>query len=86
MNTDSINSKVWSFCHPLRDDGLDYGEPADLVEEVIENIEAGLANFRAVAGALPRRWAGRSVAAPGTPGLVRYSLRPAQGGTSILLV
>ena len=26
MNTDSIVSKVWSFCHTLRDDGVSYGD------------------------------------------------------------
>ena len=40
----------------LKDDGLadldNLPEPADLAEEIIENIEAGLLNFRAVAAAL----------------------------------
>ena len=67
MTTDSIISKVWSFCHMLRDDGVGYGdyleqladldnlpEPADLAEEIIEKIEAGLASFRAVASALTK--------------------------------
>ena len=39
MTSDSIISKVWSFCHTLRDDRLP--EPTDLAEEIIENIEAG---------------------------------------------
>ncbi|MCB1092995.1 MAG: SAM-dependent DNA methyltransferase, partial [Verrucomicrobiae bacterium] len=26
MSTDSIISKVWSFCHTLRDDGVGYGD------------------------------------------------------------
>src|SRR6056297_780865 len=26
MNTESIISKVWSFCHTLRDDGVSYGD------------------------------------------------------------
>jgi type I restriction enzyme M protein len=26
MTTDSIISKVWSFCHTLRDDGVGYGD------------------------------------------------------------
>lgn len=26
MNTDNIVSKVWSFCHTLRDDGVSYGD------------------------------------------------------------
>ena len=26
MNTDSIVSKVYSFCHTLRDDGVSYGD------------------------------------------------------------
>ena len=26
MNTASIVSKVWSFCHTLRDDGVSYGD------------------------------------------------------------
>jgi type I restriction enzyme M protein len=26
MNTVSIISKVWSFCHTLRDDGVSYGD------------------------------------------------------------
>lgn len=26
MNTASIISKVWSFCHTLRDDGVSYGD------------------------------------------------------------
>jgi hypothetical protein len=26
MTTDSITSKVWSFCHTLRDDGVGYGD------------------------------------------------------------
>ncbi|MBK5939511.1 type I restriction-modification system subunit M N-terminal domain-containing protein, partial [Halochromatium roseum] len=26
MNTASIISKVWSFCHTLRDDGVGYGD------------------------------------------------------------
>ncbi len=67
MTTDSIISKVWSFCHTLRDDGVGYGdyleqladldnlpEPADLAEEIIENIEAGLASLRTVASALTK--------------------------------
>jgi type I restriction enzyme M protein len=40
----------------LKDDSLadldNLHEPADLAEEIIENIEAGLANFRTVAGSL----------------------------------
>ena len=40
----------------LKDDSLtdldNLPEPADLAEEIIENIEAGLSNFRAVAAAL----------------------------------
>jgi type I restriction enzyme M protein len=40
----------------LKDDSLadleNLPEPADLAEEIIENIEAGLANFRTVAAAL----------------------------------
>lgn len=51
MTTDSIISKVWSFCHTLRDDGVGYG---DYLEQLINNIEAGLANFRTVAAALGR--------------------------------
>jgi hypothetical protein len=67
VTTDSIISKVWSFCHTLRDDGVGYGdyleqladldnlpEPADLAEEIIENIEAGLASLRTVASALTK--------------------------------
>ena len=42
----------------LKDDSLtdldNLPEPADLAEEIIDNIEAGLANFRAVAAALVR--------------------------------
>jgi type I restriction enzyme M protein len=42
----------------LKDDSLadldNLPEPADLAEEIVENIEAGLACFRAVAAALPR--------------------------------
>lgn len=42
----------------LKDDSLadldNLPEPQDLAEEIIENIEAGLASFRAVAAALPR--------------------------------
>ncbi len=42
----------------LKDDSLadldNLPEPADLAEEIIENIEAGLENFRAVAARLPR--------------------------------
>lgn len=132
MTTDTIVSKVWSFCHTLRDDGVGYRnnihhtlkrnplrlenlrdfidcyrpgnrhkrkttwdaeknpdgrwrkytyeelgardktsldlfwlkddsladldnlpEPADLAEEIIENLESGLASFRSVAAALP---------------------------------
>jgi hypothetical protein len=45
MTTDSIISKVWSFCTTLRD--------ADLAEEIIDNLEAGLNSFRNVATALP---------------------------------
>lgn len=26
MTTESIVSKVWSFCHTLRDDGVGYGD------------------------------------------------------------
>ena len=26
MNTESIVSRVWSFCTTLRDDGVDYGD------------------------------------------------------------
>ncbi len=26
MNTDLIVRKVWSFCNPLRDDGVGYGD------------------------------------------------------------
>ncbi len=26
MTTNSIISKVWSFCHTLRDDGVGYGD------------------------------------------------------------
>jgi len=26
MNTESLISKVWSFCHTLRDDGVGYGD------------------------------------------------------------
>ena len=41
----------------LKDDSLadldNLPEPADLAEEIIENIEAGLASFRTVAAALP---------------------------------
>lgn len=134
MTTDSIISKVWSFCHTLRDDGVGYRtnihhtlkrkplrledladfiacynpekrhkrketwhaeknpngrwrkytyaelaardktsldlfwlkddsladldnlpEPTDLAEEIIENIESGLNNFRNVVAALGRR-------------------------------
>lgn len=54
MTTDSIISKVWSFCNTLRDDGMGYGEPADLAEDIIENIEAGLVSFRNVAAALAK--------------------------------
>ncbi|NOT60055.1 MAG: hypothetical protein HOP19_07495 [Acidobacteria bacterium] len=25
-NTNSLVSKVWSFCHTLRDDGVSYGD------------------------------------------------------------
>jgi len=43
----------------LKDDSLtdldNLPEPADLAEEIIENIEAGLNNFRAVAAALMRK-------------------------------
>jgi type I restriction enzyme M protein len=43
----------------LKDDSLadldNLPEPADLAEEIIENIEAGLASFRAVAAALPTK-------------------------------
>ncbi len=42
----------------LKDDSLssldNLPEPAVLAEEIIENIESGLANFRAVAAALRR--------------------------------
>jgi hypothetical protein len=46
MTSDSIISKVWSFCHTLRDDGVP--EPTDLAEEIIQNLEAGLISFRSV--------------------------------------
>ncbi|MCK6469693.1 MAG: type I restriction-modification system subunit M N-terminal domain-containing protein [Candidatus Brocadia sinica] len=26
MNTSSLVSKIWSFCHTLRDDGVGYGD------------------------------------------------------------
>ncbi len=32
MTTDTIVSKVWSFCHTLRDDGVGYG---DYLEQLI---------------------------------------------------
>ena len=52
MTTDSIISKVWGFCTTLRDDGVSYGDPKDLAEDIVENIEAGLNNFRTVLAAL----------------------------------
>jgi len=65
MTTDSIISKVWGFCTTLRDDGVGYGDyleqlsdldnlpdPKDLAEDIVENIEAGLNNFRTVLAAL----------------------------------
>ena len=58
MTTDTIISRVWSFCTSLADlDNLP--EPADLAEEIIDNIEAGLLSFRAVASALQPTIAGK---------------------------
>lgn len=67
MTTDSITSKVWNFCDTSRDDGVGYGdyleqltnpdnlpEPELLAGEIIENIEAGLVNFRNVASSFAR--------------------------------
>lgn len=45
MITDTVISKVWSFCHSLRADGVGYGE----------NIEAGLNSFRAVTVSLQKK-------------------------------
>jgi len=42
-NTSSIVSKVWSFCNPLRDVGVGYGDyleqltVCDKIEETISN-------------------------------------------------
>jgi type I restriction-modification system DNA methylase subunit len=61
MTTDTIISKVWSFCHTLRDDGVGYGDYLEqltfllflkMVAEIIDNIEAGLNSFRIVAASI----------------------------------
>ena len=52
-DTHAIAAKVWSFCTTLRDaDNLP--EPDDLAEDIIENIEAGLAGLREVLAGLTR--------------------------------
>ena len=38
MNTAPIVSKVWSFCHTLRDDGVGYG---DYLEQLTYLIFSG---------------------------------------------
>ena len=63
-STNSLVSKVWSFCKTLRDDGVSYGDylnnsqqdqsghfmdqPDELAEEIIENLEAGLESFKTI--------------------------------------
>lgn len=49
MNTSSFVQKVWSFCHPLRDDGVGYG---DYLEQLTYLLFLKLASFREVAAGL----------------------------------
>ncbi|MDO9625083.1 MAG: hypothetical protein Q7J46_13965 [Pseudomonas sp.] len=51
--THAIVSNVWSFCTTLRD-AANLPEPDDLAEDIIKNIEAGLASFREVLAGLTR--------------------------------
>lgn len=57
MNTASIVSRVWSFCTTLRDKSLtdldNLPDPDELSEQIIENLEAGLENFRSVLSRRP---------------------------------
>jgi len=51
--THAIVSNVWSFCTTLSD-AANLPEPDDLAEDIIKNIEAGLASFREVLAGLTR--------------------------------
>ena len=54
MTTASIVQRVWNYCHTLSDDGVSYGDYVEqltyllclkMVDEFIENLEAGLSIF-----------------------------------------
>ena len=42
MTTDSIISKVWSFCTTLRDDGVGYG---DYLKKNAEDTKSGAGQY-----------------------------------------
>lgn len=58
MTTESIISKVWSFCHTLRDDGVGYG---DYLEQLTYLIFLKMADEYAAApynrnGGVPKKY------------------------------
>jgi hypothetical protein len=55
MTSDSIISKVWSFCHTLRDDGVGYG---DYLEQLTSSSSRWRTRIR------DRRTAGRLACQP----------------------
>jgi type I restriction enzyme M protein len=71
MTTDSIISKVWSFCHTLRDDGVGY---SDYLEQLTYLI------FLKMADEYARPPYSREVGVPAKHGWP--ALRPLKGQTS----